>query len=97
MIFLFLGLKRITAGPAAIGVEPTRNSAVRRLGSSSRLLAVNLVSLSKDMDSDSHNHRLKVVANKQIAALPLSVGPVFQQKKRIATDHMIPKEAAIKS
>ena len=56
-----------------------------------------MVSLSKAMDSDSHNHRLKVVANKQIAALPLSVGPVFQQKKRIATDHMIPKEKAIKS
>ena len=92
-----MGLNKITAGPAAIGVEPTRNSAARRLGSSSRLLAVKLVSLSKAMDSDSHNHRLKVVANKQIGALPLSIGPLRQQKYRIADDHTIPKETATKS
>jgi len=80
-VLFFFGLNKITAGPADIGVEPTRKSAARRLGSPSRLLAPTLLMpLTRFMDTASHNHRLKVVTNKQIGALPLSIGPLRQQK-----------------
>jgi len=91
-----LGLNKITAGPADIGVEPTRNNPASILGSSSRKKPES-TPLSRYMDIEIHINRLKVVRNKKIGTLPLTTGPLRQQKKRIANDHTNPKEKAPKS
>ena len=53
--------------------------------------------LSRYMDIEIHINRLKVARNRQIGTLPLRIGPLRQQKKRIANDHTNPKKKAPKS
>ena len=91
-----MGLNKRTAGPADIGVEPTRNNPASILGRCSRMKPESSTLLSRYMDIEIHINRLKVVRNKQIGTLPLRIGPLRQQKKRIANDHTNPKEKAPK-
>ena len=96
MLFFF-GLNKITAGPADTGVEPTRNNPASILGSCSKMKPESSTLLSRYMDIEIHINRLKVVRNRQIGTLPLRIGPLRQQKKRIANDHTNPKKKAPKS